>query len=71
VRPKPLFEQTGTVFASLFERSADAIWLFELVDSQGLILVDCNQAAVKLIGADDKQQLLQLRPGGPVSSVST
>ncbi len=54
--------QTDAVFESLFERSADAIWLFELSDPRSLKLVDCNQAAVELFGAGTKQQLLRMRP---------
>jgi PAS domain S-box-containing protein len=47
------------VFESFFERSVDAVWLF---DPQAGVFVDCNQAAVKLIGAESKAQLLQTRP---------
>jgi PAS domain S-box-containing protein len=50
------------VFESLFERSVDAIWLFEVFDPQTLVLVDCNRAAVQLIGAEHKHQVLRLRP---------
>src|SRR5690348_1912718 len=53
---------TDSVFESLFERSADAIWLFEVQDPRTVVLVDCNQAAVKLIVAENKQQLLHTRP---------
>jgi PAS domain S-box-containing protein len=60
--PERLLKHTDPVFESLFERSADAIWLFELYDHQTLVLVDCNQAAVQLIGAENKQQLLGTRP---------
>ena len=60
--PEPLPKYTDAVFESLFERSADAIWLFELHDHQTLVLVDCNQAAIELIGAENKQQLLRTRP---------
>src|SRR5437899_242309 len=42
----------GSVFQSLFESSADAIWLY---DSQSRLLTDCNQAAVELMGAENKQ----------------
>jgi hypothetical protein len=38
----PLRTYTDAVFESLFERSADAIWLYELHDPQTLVLVDCN-----------------------------
>jgi PAS domain S-box-containing protein len=57
-----VLKHSGPVFESLFQRSADAIWLFELCDPQSLVLVDCNQAAVKLVGAQNKQQILKLRP---------
>src|SRR6267142_5527676 len=50
------------VFESLFERSADAIWLFELRDPRTLVLVDCNRAAVELVGAANKQQVLRAKP---------
>jgi PAS domain S-box-containing protein len=60
--PDRLLKHTGAVFESLFERSADAIWLFDMQDPRTLVLVNCNQAAVKLIGADNKQQLLGSRP---------
>ena len=47
------------MFQSLFERSADAIWLF---DPQAGRFVDCNQAAVELLRSGTKQELLQTRP---------
>jgi len=47
------------VFESFFERSIDAVWL---LDPQAGVFVDCNQAAVKLIGAKNKRQLLLTRP---------
>ena len=50
---------TDVVFESLFERSAEAIWLY---DPKTAMMMDCNQAAVELIGADNKQQLLHTRP---------
>ena len=46
------------VFESLFERCADAICLF---DPQARVLVDCNEAAVELIGGKNKQQVLSAR----------
>ena len=55
----PSFKHTDPVFESLFERSADAIWLY---DPQTIVLLDCNEAAVKLIGAENKWQLLRTRP---------
>jgi PAS domain S-box-containing protein len=47
------------MFQLLFERSADAIWLF---DPKAGIFVDCNQAAVDLMRAGTKQRLLGARP---------
>jgi PAS domain S-box-containing protein len=52
--PGRLFDHCSSVFESLFERSADAIWLY---DPQMAMLVDCNQAAVELIGAPNKHFL--------------
>jgi PAS domain S-box-containing protein len=57
--PASSLKHTDTVFKSLFDRSADAIWL---LDPQAGVFVDCNEAAVKLIGAENKQQLLNTRP---------
>jgi PAS domain S-box-containing protein len=51
--------QSDEVFDSLFERSADAIWLY---DPETGMLVDCNKAAVELMGAEDKRQFLPARP---------
>jgi PAS domain S-box-containing protein len=47
------------MFQLLFERSADAI---ALLDPQELLLVDCNQAAVDLLRATNKAQLLRKHP---------
>lgn len=47
------------MFQLLFERSADAIILF---DPQLGVFVDCNQALVELMGADSKEQFLRRRP---------
>jgi PAS domain S-box-containing protein len=52
-------DKVDPMFESFFERSVDAIWLF---DPQERVFVDCNQAAVELIGAKSKAQLLQARP---------
>ena len=57
-----LFRHTDSVFQSLFERSADAIWLMELADPRTLVIVDCNQAAVELIGARNKGEVLRTKP---------
>ena len=50
---------TGSVFECFFERSVDAVWL---LDPQSGVFVDCNQAAVELIGATSRQELLRMRP---------
>src|SRR5262245_11988572 len=50
---------SDVVFESLFNRSADAIWLY---DPETGVLSDCNQAAVELMGAESKDQLLPARP---------
>jgi len=47
------------MFELLFQRSADAIWLF---DPRAGVFVDCNQAAVELFCAGSKANLLQTRP---------
>ncbi len=57
--PEPQLKQTESVFESFFERTFDAVWLF---DPQAGVFVDCNQAAVALIGATNKDQLLQTTP---------
>jgi len=54
-----LIGHSGSVFESFFERSLDAVWL---LDPQAGVFVDCNQAAVDLFGAENKQELLQTRP---------
>src|SRR6185369_5201926 len=51
--------ESDIVFENLFKRSADAIWLY---DPNTGILFDCNQAAVELMGAQSKQQLLPALP---------
>jgi len=47
------------MFQLLFERSADAIWLF---DPQAGVFMDCNSAAVELMRAGTKEKLLGARP---------
>lgn len=47
------------MFQLLFERSADATVLF---DPQSGVFVDCNAAAVALMRAGSKEELLQLSP---------
>jgi PAS domain S-box-containing protein len=51
--------QHESMFQSLFERSADAIWLF---DPSAGMFIDCNQAAVQQLRAGNKEQLLRARP---------
>ena len=53
------FKDNPSMFQLLFERSADAIILF---DPQLGVFVDCNQALVELMGADSKEQFLRRRP---------
>ena len=48
-----------SMFQLLFERSADAIFLF---DPQAGVFVDCNAAAVELMCAGTKEKLLGARP---------
>src|SRR4051812_32559147 len=57
--PKLPIWQTDPVFESFFERSVDAVWL---LDQEAGVFVDCNRAAVELIGAESKEQLLCMRP---------
>src|SRR5258705_8530069 len=54
-----LFKDNPPMFQLLFERSADAIWLF---DPQAGVFVDCNSAAVELMRAGTKDKLLGARP---------
>src|SRR5438876_1978585 len=53
------FRNNPSMFQLLFERSADAIWLF---DPQAGVFVDCNSAAVELMRAGTKEALLGSRP---------
>src|SRR5438046_3566435 len=53
------FKDNSPMFQLLFERSADAIWLF---DPQAGVFVDCNAAAVDLMRAGTKEKLLGARP---------
>src|SRR6187401_2146546 len=53
-------KDTPSMFQLLFERSADAIWLF---DPQAGVFVDCNSAAVELMRAGTKETRLGARPG--------
>ncbi|HTI73008.1 MAG TPA: PAS domain-containing protein, partial [Candidatus Limnocylindria bacterium] len=53
------FPDHPSMFQLLFERSADAIWLFDPLEG---IFVDCNSAAVELMRAGTKEKLLRMRP---------
>ena len=66
-----------TMFQLLFERSADAMLLF---DPEAGVFVDCNQAAVELMRGQTKEQLLNagpddfspaMQPDGTLSAVRT
>ena len=48
-----------SMFRQLFERSADAMFLS---DPRREIFVECNQAAVEMLRASSKQQLLMINP---------
>lgn len=54
----PLLAHTDRVFESFFERSVDAILL---LDPAAGVVLDCNRAAVELIGAESKRQIRGLR----------
>jgi len=56
---KAPLEHPSSMFQLLFERSADAILLF---DPEAGTFVDCNAAAVELMRADSKEKLLGARP---------
>lgn len=49
-------------FRLLFDRSADAILLIDA--SQGPRFIDCNDASLRLLGYDRKEQIVALPPGG-------
>src|SRR6267142_1575266 len=55
----PSLANNESMFRQLFERSADAIFLF---DPGKEVFVDCNQAAVEMMQASSKEQLLMLHP---------
>src|SRR5882724_1711974 len=48
-----------SMFRQLFERSADAMFLS---DPRREVFVDCNQAAVEMMRASNKQELLLMNP---------
>ena len=51
-----------TKFRLLFERSADAILLMD--PTKGPRFIDCNDAAVNLLGYRTKEEIIRLEPGG-------
>ncbi|MDB6027167.1 MAG: domain S-box protein, partial [Verrucomicrobiales bacterium] len=53
------FADNPSMFQLLFERSVDAIFLF---DPQAGVFVDCNPAAVEIMGASSKEQLMGTTP---------
>ncbi len=55
----PLIPETEGWFRLLFERSADAIFL---LDPQRQVFVECNNAALEMMGATDRRQILQCSP---------
>ncbi len=57
--PSGVLADAGTMFQLLFDRSADAIVLF---DPQSGVFVDCNAAALSLLRARSKEQLLDTSP---------
>jgi len=57
--PQSAAGDTEAMFRLLFERSTDPIWLF---DPRLGVFVDCNHAAVLLMGCVSKVELLQTRP---------
>src|SRR5437763_9662735 len=55
----PRREEHEAMFQLLFERSPDAIWL---MDPTEMLFVDCNDAAVELLRATDRTQVLGVHP---------
>ncbi|MEA3359428.1 MAG: sigma 54-interacting transcriptional regulator [Thermodesulfobacteriota bacterium] len=51
------FNESGSTFRLLFERSADAMLLLD-----GDVFIDCNPAAVKIFACSEKKQLLSFNP---------
>lgn len=51
------FNESGSTFRLLFERSADAMLLLD-----GDVFIDCNPAAVKMFACSEKKQLLSFNP---------
>src|SRR5436190_1956427 len=59
IAANPSLAENESMFRQLFERSADAM---VLTDPQREILVDCNQAAIEMMRASSKEQLLLKHP---------
>ncbi len=57
--PNALSSDSPSMFRLLFERSADAIWLY---DARDQVFVDCNDAAVTLMRCGTRERLLRVRP---------
>ena len=51
-------QRSRALFEATFQESADAIFL---VDPESLLILDCNQRAVELFEADQKQSLIGIR----------
>jgi PAS domain S-box-containing protein len=54
-----VFGSEWHVFQQFFEHTVDATWLFDAATGR---FVNCNQAAVALLGGSSKEQLVGLRP---------
>src|SRR5438046_6330346 len=59
IAANPSLAENESMFRQLFERSADAM---VLSDPRREIFVDCNQAAVEMMRASSKEQLLLKNP---------
>src|SRR6185436_9859602 len=57
--PQAALADNESMFRQLFDRSADSILLFDPLRE---VFVDCNQAAVELMRATSKEQLLMVHP---------
>jgi PAS domain S-box-containing protein len=57
--PGEVFSHLDSMLQQFFERTADAIVLF---DPEANVFVDCNAAAVALLRADSKERLLNATP---------
>lgn len=57
--PARIWGQDAAMFGHFFERNADAIWIF---DPAQKVFIDCNAAAVELMHARDKADLVGKTP---------